>query len=73
VRRGLAWAGLIWCCFLVVWTSGGLGWVPFLAVGGLCAVYLIYAGRRAKRLQQTLPAAIERLAYRSDDTAVAFA
>ncbi len=72
--RGFAWAGVISCCFLGFWTAhAGLAWVPFALVGGLCGVYLIFGGRRDKDGSRVLPSSLERLAYFSDETSVAFA
>ena len=71
--RALAWAGIISCVFWGFWARTGHTWVPFVLVGGLCIAYLIYAGRRDKRRSATLPRSIERLAFYSDETTVAFA
>ena len=71
--RALAWAGIIMSCFLGFWARTGHAWVPFVVIGGLSVAYLVYAGRRDKRRSATLPRAIERLAFYSDETVVAFA
>jgi hypothetical protein len=73
VGRALAWAGIISCVFWGFWMRTGIAWLPCVVVGGLCVAYLIYAGRRDKRRTTVLPSSIARLAYYSDDTAVAFA
>jgi hypothetical protein len=73
LARGFAWAGIIWCCFLAFWVRSGFAWVPFAVAGALCLAFLVYAARRDKRVDRVLPASLERLAYRSDEAAVAFA
>ncbi len=71
--RALAWAGIISCIFWGFWMRTGASWLLLVIVGGVCVAYLIYAGRRDKRRTTVLPSSIERLAFHSDDTAVAFA
>ena len=73
LARGLAWAGIIWCCFLAFWLRSGFAWAPFAVVGVLCVAFLIYGARRDKRVERTLPPSLERLAYRYDETSVTFA
>jgi hypothetical protein len=73
LARGLAWAGIIWCCFLAFWLRSGFAWAPVAVVGVLCVAFLIFAARHDKRVDRTLPESFARLAYRSDEKAVAFA
>ena len=73
LARGLAWAGIIGCCFFAFLLRSGFAWAPFAVVGVLCLAFLIYAGRREKHADRALPASLERLAYRTDGTSVTFA
>ena len=73
LARGLAWAGIICCCFFAFLLRSGFAWAPFAVAGVLCAVFLLSPAGHERRVVRTLPESLERLAYRSDERAVAFA
>ncbi len=73
LARGVAWGAIFWCAFLAFWTrAAGLAWVPFAVLAVLCVVFLVLSGRRERRAGKSLPRGVKRLAYRSDETYVAF-
>ena len=75
VWQALAWAGVVWCVFFAWWASwmrGSLSWIPFAGGAVLCLGYLVFARRRQRQMDRSLPRALRRLAYRSDETYVAF-
>ena len=71
--QGLAWAGIIWCAFLAFWLRSGFGWAACAVGAALCIAYLVSTARHARRLDRALPAALDRLAFCSTETYVAFA
>jgi hypothetical protein len=70
--RAVAWAVII-ACFPVAWVEQSLPiLVGCIVVACTCVVWILLSSRHDRRQADGLPRSLARLAYRSDETAVAF-
>jgi hypothetical protein len=70
--RGLAWGGIVVGGLGALLTYAGPAWVPFGLVAALSAGGLVVQTRLDRRRASALPPSVARLAYRGDDSFVAF-
>ena len=69
--RAIAWA-VIFSCFLLAWLEQSrMIRVGCVAVACACVVWILLSFRHDRRFASGLPRSLARLAYRSDETAVA--
>jgi hypothetical protein len=73
VFRALAWAGLVIAAAVLFLDRTATAAVACGVIAAASGTMLLFARRRRRSLFGSLPPALKRLAYRSDETAVAFA